>query len=252
VNSARLYFNPTLSLYGVELPFSFVLSTTERSFNQPFNQFGVSPRYEWLTLHGGYRSMFVSEYTLSDAVILGGGAEVDGEWFHLRGMCGRFRRSVDEEIDGGVRVHWFPDTTQYLSGYYIFRGEGYGMPLKLITPLLPVTPGVYVDTSVGLQGGRTYMYAVQAVNTSHRASSVSDTAGAMPKIPILVDAPVGLEAVREGQLVRLSWNTVLPRHKDILGYRVYRRGPHDKAFLAVADTLQNPRRNTIPPETCVQ
>ncbi len=97
VNSARLYFNPTLSIYGVDLPFSFVLSTTERSFNQPFNQFGVSPRYKWLTLHGGYRSMYISDFTLNDAVILGGGAEIDGDWFHFRGMYGRFRRSVEED-----------------------------------------------------------------------------------------------------------------------------------------------------------
>ncbi|MDT8324067.1 MAG: hypothetical protein RRA94_08155 [Bacteroidota bacterium] len=104
VNSARLYFNPTLSIYGVDLPFSFVLSTTERSFNQPFNQFGVSPRYKWLTLHGGYRSMYISDFTLNDAVILGGGAEVEGDWFRLRGMYGRFRRSVEEERQDSTTV----------------------------------------------------------------------------------------------------------------------------------------------------
>jgi len=102
VNSARLYFNPTLSIYGLQLPFSFVLSTTERSFNQPFNQFGVSPRYKWLTMHGGYRSLYLSDFTLSDAVILGAGAEIDGEWFRFRGMYGRFRRSVEEDTITGL------------------------------------------------------------------------------------------------------------------------------------------------------
>ena len=57
VNSARLYFNPTLSIYGLQLPFSFLLSTHERSYNQPFNQFGVSPTYKSLTLHAGHRSI---------------------------------------------------------------------------------------------------------------------------------------------------------------------------------------------------
>lgn len=104
VNSARLYFNPTLSVYGIDLPFSFVLSTTERSFNQPFNQFGVSPRYKWLTLHGGYRSMYISDFTLNDAVILGGGAEMEGDWFHFRGMYGRFRRSVEEDRPDSATV----------------------------------------------------------------------------------------------------------------------------------------------------
>lgn len=102
VNSARLYFNPTLSIYGLQLPFSFVLSTTERSFNQPFNQFGVSPRYKWLTLHAGYRSLYLSDFTLSDAVILGAGAEIDGEWFRFRGMYGRFRRSIEEDTVTGL------------------------------------------------------------------------------------------------------------------------------------------------------
>ena len=104
VNSARLYFNPTISIYGLQLPFSFVLSTTERSFNQPFNQFGVSPRYKSLTLHGGYRSLHLSDFTLNDAVILGGGAEVDGDWFRVRGMYGRFRRSVPEDTALGIRA----------------------------------------------------------------------------------------------------------------------------------------------------
>ena len=101
-NSARLYFNPTMSIYGLQLPFSFLLSTQERSFNQPFNQFGVSPRYKWLTLHGGYRSLRYSEFTLSDAIILGGGAEVQADIFRVRGIYGRFRRAVDEDSTNGI------------------------------------------------------------------------------------------------------------------------------------------------------
>ncbi|MBE0645345.1 MAG: hypothetical protein IH600_14780 [Bacteroidetes bacterium] len=103
-NSARLYFNPTLSIYGLQLPFSFLLSTQERNYNQPFNQFGVSPTYRWLTLHGGYRSLRFSEFTLSDAVFLGGGAEAQGDLFRFRGMYGRLRRSVDEDTVNGIRA----------------------------------------------------------------------------------------------------------------------------------------------------
>ncbi|MFZ1729032.1 MAG: hypothetical protein WBQ23_10965 [Bacteroidota bacterium] len=102
--SARLYFNPTLSIYGLQLPFSFVLSTQERSYNQPFNQFGVSPNYKWLTLHAGYRTLRFSDFTLSDAVIMGGGAEVNSEMFRARGMYGRFRRAVDEDTINAIRA----------------------------------------------------------------------------------------------------------------------------------------------------
>lgn len=105
-NTARLYFNPTVSIYGLQLPFSFLLSTQERSYNQPFNQFGVSPTYKWLTLHGGYRSLRYSEFTLSDAVVLGGGAEINTEMFRARGLYGRIRRSVEEDtLDGILAVY---------------------------------------------------------------------------------------------------------------------------------------------------
>ncbi len=97
VNTAWLYFNPTLTIYEVQLPFNFVFSTTERSYNQPFNQFGVSPRYKWFTAHAGYRTLSFSDFTLSDILILGGGAEIKGDWFHLSGIYGRFKRSVEED-----------------------------------------------------------------------------------------------------------------------------------------------------------
>ncbi len=114
VNTARLFFNPTLTIYGVQLPFSFVLSTNERSYNQPFNQFGVSPHYKWLTLHAGYRSLQFSEFSLSDMTILGGGAEVHANWFHARGIYGRFRRSVEEDTLKNIqpvfkRMGWAAD-----------------------------------------------------------------------------------------------------------------------------------------------
>ena len=97
VNTARLYFAPTLSFYGVDMPFSVLMSTEQREFNQPFNQFGASPTWRWLTLHAGYRSLQFSDYTLNDAVILGGGGEVRTDWLRVRGMYGRFRRSVAED-----------------------------------------------------------------------------------------------------------------------------------------------------------
>ncbi len=93
----RLFFNPTVTIYDIQLPFSLILSTQERSFNQPFNQFGVSPRYKMVTLHLGYRSLPLSEFSLSDAIILGAGGEVELPWLRVRGMYGRFRRSIEED-----------------------------------------------------------------------------------------------------------------------------------------------------------
>src|SRR5574343_198436 len=60
--------SPTLTIYGVSLPFYFNIGAQNRTFSQPFNQFGVSPKYKWLTLHGGWRSLQYSNFTLGGLV----------------------------------------------------------------------------------------------------------------------------------------------------------------------------------------
>lgn len=86
--------NPTLSLYGWDIPFSFILSRDDRAFRQPFNQFGMSPTYKWLTLHGGYRNVNFSSFTLGGHTMLGGGVEANpGKW-RLGFMYGRLNRAT--------------------------------------------------------------------------------------------------------------------------------------------------------------
>lgn len=52
--------SPTITIYGLSIPLSFTFSEQDRSFRQPFNQFGLSPNYKWITLHGGYRNITFS------------------------------------------------------------------------------------------------------------------------------------------------------------------------------------------------
>ena len=86
--------SPTLSLYGWDIPFSFILSQDDRSFRQPFNQFGMSPTYKWLTLHGGYRNVNFSPFTLGGHTMLGGGIEAKpGKW-RMGFMYGRLNRAT--------------------------------------------------------------------------------------------------------------------------------------------------------------
>ena len=89
--------SPTLSLYGVACPFSMTVSEQQRSFSQPFNQYGVSPYYKALTLHAGYRSIQFSEFTLGGANFLGGGFEFNPKKFRLAVVGGQFRRAVAED-----------------------------------------------------------------------------------------------------------------------------------------------------------
>ena len=93
---------PTLNVLGVTMPFQLLLGNFENRFYQPFNQYGISPRYKWLTVHAGYRNINFQPYTLAGFRILGGGVEVntaykpDGPKTGLRFgfMYGRLNRST--------------------------------------------------------------------------------------------------------------------------------------------------------------
>lgn len=85
------------SFYQIDIPISFVFSEQERSFRQPFNQFGLSPGYKWVRLHAGYRSMAFSDYTLAGVTYLGGGVELTPGPLRIMGMYGRLQRSVEED-----------------------------------------------------------------------------------------------------------------------------------------------------------
>lgn len=84
-----------INLYGsLDVPLSFTLSEQDRSFSQPFNQFGLSPRYKWLTVHGGYRNLSFSPYTLDGYTMLGAGIELNPGKFHVAVMYGRMNRAT--------------------------------------------------------------------------------------------------------------------------------------------------------------
>ncbi len=101
ISGSRRPFNwlvsGTLSptIYGVELPISFSISDQDKSFRQPFNQFGMSPGYGWARAHVGYRSLTFSPYTLTGVTFLGAGLEAAPGNFRLSAMTGRFQRGVE-------------------------------------------------------------------------------------------------------------------------------------------------------------
>jgi hypothetical protein len=81
-------------LNGFQIPFSFIFSEQNRSFSQPFNQFGMSPRYKGYTLHAGYRNLSFSEFTLAGQSIFGGGGEIQKGKFRTAFMAGRFNKAT--------------------------------------------------------------------------------------------------------------------------------------------------------------
>lgn len=86
--------SPIITLYDWSIPFSFTFSEEQKSFQQPFNQFGMSPTYKWVTLHAGYRNLNFSPYTLAGHTMLGGGVELNPGKLRVAFMYGRLNRAT--------------------------------------------------------------------------------------------------------------------------------------------------------------
>ena len=95
--------NPILTVLGVQVPFSFVLSNFENKFYQPFNQFGISPYYKWIKLHIGYQNITYSHYTLAGHLMLGAGFDLTPKKFRIGFMYGKLRRSTS--IDSSMNAN---------------------------------------------------------------------------------------------------------------------------------------------------
>ncbi|HEX2970287.1 MAG TPA: hypothetical protein VHO46_14405, partial [Bacteroidales bacterium] len=87
--------NLVFNLYGWSVPFSYTYSNQQSSFQQPFNQYGLHPRYKWITAHIGYSSMTFSPYTLNGHQFMGAGVELTpGSKFRFSAMYGRLQKAV--------------------------------------------------------------------------------------------------------------------------------------------------------------
>jgi hypothetical protein len=96
--------NLNFSLYGWSIPLSVNYSNQNTVFQQPFNQYGLSPTYKWLTFHAGYRSMNFSSYTLGGHTFLGGGIEASPSIFRLAAMYGRLNKEVPYDSLNSIPV----------------------------------------------------------------------------------------------------------------------------------------------------
>ena len=99
--------SPVLSLYGIEIPVYFSFSRQQNSLSQPFNQFGLSPHYKWITVHAGYRNLQYSPFTLGGHTFLGGGVDLrPGKW-RVSGMYGRFNKATVLDTLQGIYIENF-------------------------------------------------------------------------------------------------------------------------------------------------
>jgi hypothetical protein len=146
---------PVLSFYGFTVPVSFSYSPQGATFNQPFNQIGLSPKYKWITLHGGYRNVSFSPYTLAGHTLLGGGFELTPGKFNLGFMTGRLNRSTTiDTLSGYVRPESF-------SRYGTAIKLGYGTQDKMINLSFLSAK----DSEKGFKGNLDSTTVNQAANT---------------------------------------------------------------------------------------
>jgi len=115
--------NPVVSIYGIAFPLSIVVSDQQKTFAQPFNQYGVSPHYKWLTIHAGWRSLTFSPYTLAGYTFLGVGAEINPGKLRVAFMYGRFNKAIG--TDTSVNTKYFSQLPAYRrTGYAARLGFG--------------------------------------------------------------------------------------------------------------------------------
>ena len=103
----QLNMNLNLNLLGIiQAPFSASLSSqgTKLSTPQPFNNFGISPNYKAVTLHLGYRSLNLSEFSLSGSQFLGVGIEIKPKDAMVKGkaLWGRFAKPIYFNPNGTI------------------------------------------------------------------------------------------------------------------------------------------------------
>ncbi|MBL7790413.1 MAG: hypothetical protein JNL75_11345 [Chitinophagales bacterium] len=117
---------PTISLYGVQIPFSIMISEQNKDFSQPFARFGLSPTYKSLKLHLGHRYMTFNPYTLSGRNFLGAGIEWNPKIFRFAAMYGSFS---SENLDDTAALYNSSSINKPNTIKPTYRQMGYGLKL---------------------------------------------------------------------------------------------------------------------------
>jgi hypothetical protein len=113
--------SPMVEILGVQLPFSFLFSNFENKYFQPFNQFGLSPTYKWITLHLGYRNVQFSPFTLAGHRMLGAGVELRPGRFRFGFMYGRLNKGISPDSLSHSDSSLYPSPATYTRMAYAVK-----------------------------------------------------------------------------------------------------------------------------------
>lgn len=133
----QYYINGNLNftiLGELSVPISFSYSNQKLSYTEPFNQqqfnqFGMSPKYKWITVHAGWRNMTFSPYSLNGHTFLGGGFELTPGKFTISGMYGRLLKGVeiDTTENGDPTQAAYARFGMGMNVQYAHKGSTYGV-----------------------------------------------------------------------------------------------------------------------------
>jgi len=153
--------NLNISVFGkISCPLTFTMTQQDKKFtngldkfSQPFNQFGISPSYKWITIHAGYRSINFSEYSQSGTLFLGGGVEVKPEKSKLSGTVayGRFLKAIPvggvdgiavglpayERWGGAGKLRYGSETNNVEMVYFAAKDDPFSIEFDTVNQLTP-------------------------------------------------------------------------------------------------------------------
>ncbi len=109
-----------ISLYGISTPLSFMFTSQDSEFRQPYNRFSIAPKYKWVKAHLGYSNMTFSEFTLGGHTFMGAGVEVTPAHLRFAMNYGRFATAVPQ--DQAINQRFEPSFSRWGGGGLI----GYG------------------------------------------------------------------------------------------------------------------------------
>lgn len=92
---------------GIKMPVMLNIGSGGTTFNTRlprYNFVGLSPKFRWVTVHAGTRTMDLGKYTFSNHSFTGGGIELSPKKWRFASFYGRLLRAKPEEYMGIQRV----------------------------------------------------------------------------------------------------------------------------------------------------
>lgn len=115
--SYSIMLAPTISVYGVQIPFNFTFTEGSKNVKNPFAQFGINPYYKWAKGYFCWTNMSWSPTTLNGKTFLGAGIELNPSLFRFGAFYGILNPALKENLLG-------PNTQQPQ-----FKRRGWGLKL---------------------------------------------------------------------------------------------------------------------------